>query len=1131
MSHGVSTRFSMMFGLMSVALVALLITTWATVSLAQAPKEAENPANPTGKLPPWQRVLKGDDAMKVAALEKQIWDLEKKGQFAEAVGPAQQALAIRHRVQGEDHWETVNARLAKLTCVRSAALSRKAQSDLATSYMHAETGENLRQKGRNGEAEPLLVDALAVVEQVLGEDYPYTATACNNLALNHGARGRFADAAALSQRAIKIRLRVLGQDHPNTAGSYQNAAAILMMEGKCAEAGPLIRKALGISLRVLGEDHEFTTECYNSLAGSFMKQGKYAEADPLFRKALAINLRDFVANDSADTARLCNNLALNLRAQGKYVEADPLFLKALAINQQALGELHYFTSITYSNRALNFSDQGKYAEAEPMFRKALAIQLRILGEEHTSTARSHNNLGLDLNAQHKYAEAEAMLQKALAIRRHVLGEDHPDTANSYASLAKCFFDQNKYADADPPFRTAIEIDQRVLGENHAQTAVFYTGLAHDLNVRGQYAESEAMAVAAAKSFEAARLGVSFSGVDRAQFAAKGSPLPLLAALQARRRQGRNAWQRWEAGLARGLFDDLAARRGRPLTGDERSRQEDLLGQINRLNNQLAATVGPRANPESLRIRLDGLNSQRLDLQRQLSELDAELVKKYPVAAGMVYTLDRIQAQIPPSAALVGWLDLENRPKAADPRGDHWACVVRRTGAPLWVRVVGTGPNQSWTKADDDRPGQVQKSLSEGSSSDWQATLAELAEQRLGLLEATLQARGDQPPVKHLIILPSPALAGIPIEPLLEARSKRSPDYFVSYAPSGTMFAWIQERRQEDRNKLAQPRSLLALGDPIPPLADQPSGPTPKPPDHGLLVRVVQPDSNAANAGIQPGDVLLSYAGSKLATGDDLQKHLQATDPKSAGIAVTVWRDGKTLDLMHKPGPLGASLDTEPAAEVILAQREGDALLRRTRGSAFTRLPGTRREVQAVAGLFDRNDVLLGSDASEQRLDDLRSHDKLKEFAVIHLATHGKMDDLVPMNSRLLLSQDHLPDPSAASLDQPFYDGTVTAGEVMSTWKLNAELVTLSACQSGLGRSSGGEGYVGFAQALFLAGARRLPGATSLTLLTVNVESSWRPSRASTRGLRRGRGRRIERASRWTKNRDRNMERISSHYGR
>jgi hypothetical protein len=634
--------------------------------------------------------------------------------------------------------------------------------------------------------------------------------------------------------------------------------------------------------------------------------------------------------------------------------------------------------------------------------------------------------------------------------------------------------QGRYAEALPFCERARTIWRRVLGEDHPDTAKSYNNVAANLSAQAHYAEAETNWTVAAAAFDKLRGRIAHAGLDRAGTAARISPLPPLACMLVRRGARGEAWCRYEQNLARGLLDDLSARHTRRISDEDRRREQQLFARLNRLDT-LAETLAarPASNPQQVAAR-EKLTQERIEAQAAWTAFQQHLLDAYGVAEGKVFDLVRIQAQLPVDAALVGWLELQTSPKSADPKGDHWACVVRCTGVPVWIRIEGTGSDWAWTKADDDRPGQVRKILSEGSSSAWHEPLAELAKQRVGPLEAVLQPHGDWPAVTRLIILPSPALAGIPVETLLEARPKESPRYLVSYAPSGTMFAWLRERPREDQGKRAPPRRLLALGDPLPPLTNQPNEPAPRLPDHGLLVRVVHPGSSAAKAGIQTGDVLLAYARTKLANGGDLQKQVQGANPKAAGIAVTVWRDGKTLDLTLKPGPLGVQVETKPAAEAILAQREGDALLRRTRGSAFTRLPGTRREVQAIAALFDQKELFLGSDASEQLLDDLRAHDKLSQFSVIHLAAHGKMDDLIPMNSRLLLSQDRLPDPSAATaMDQPYYDGTLTAGEVLSSWKLHAELVTLSACQSGLGRSSGGEGFVGFAQASFLAGGRSL----------------------------------------------------------
>jgi CHAT domain-containing protein len=44
-------------------------------------------------------------------------------------------------------------------------------------------------------------------------------------------------------------------------------------------------------------------------------------------------------------------------------------------------------------------------------------------------------------------------------------------------------------------------------------------------------------------------------------------------------------------------------------------------------------------------------------------------------------------------------------------------------------------------------------------------------------------------------------------------------------------------------------------------------------------------------------------------------------------------------------------------------------------------------------------------------------------------------------------------------------------EIQRGWELKAELVTLSACETALGREAGGEGFVGFTQALLMSGAR------------------------------------------------------------
>jgi CHAT domain-containing protein len=106
---------------------------------------------------------------------------------------------------------------------------------------------------------------------------------------------------------------------------------------------------------------------------------------------------------------------------------------------------------------------------------------------------------------------------------------------------------------------------------------------------------------------------------------------------------------------------------------------------------------------------------------------------------------------------------------------------------------------------------------------------------------------------------------------------------------------------------------------------------------------------------------------------------------------------------------------------------------------------------------------------------LASQAALGNYRYVHLATHGQVDNVMPLRSAVMLAQDTLPD-EAQRLKlllegQPIPDGRLTAEEVLRQWQLHSDLVTLSACQTALGKYERGEGFVGFAQALILAGSR------------------------------------------------------------
>ncbi|NOZ60255.1 MAG: CHAT domain-containing protein, partial [Calditrichaeota bacterium] len=149
------------------------------------------------------------------------------------------------------------------------------------------------------------------------------------------------------------------------------------------------------------------------------------------------------------------------------------------------------------------------------------------------------------------------------------------------------------------------------------------------------------------------------------------------------------------------------------------------------------------------------------------------------------------------------------------------------------------------------------------------------------------------------------------------------------------------------------------------------------------------------------------------------------------------------------------------ATEMAIQKNGDQgsdlfslLFRSSRGLIFSPLPKTEQEIKSIVKIIQPSVYYLEQDAKEETF-----KQEASKYSIIHLATHCIVDETQPMYSRIVFAQDN--DPSE--------DGFLNTYEVFNL-KLNAGLVNLSACETGLGKLSRGEGIIGLTHAFMYAGA-------------------------------------------------------------
>jgi CHAT domain-containing protein/Tfp pilus assembly protein PilF len=818
----------------------------------------------------------------------------------------------------------------------------------------------------------------------------------------------------------------LGTDFKDSSKDLYNLA-VLYFEAKRSSAQGNYKVSIGkweaivASLeKKLGDIHPVLATSLHNLAQLYARQGQITEATSLYQRSILISRR-LHGEDSVETLPSLLDLSSLYETQGRYGEAYELMAVATNIAETKLGSSHRFTITGLSNLASLHFANGRLREAEKLYLRVVSIRERAFGADHIFVASALNNLALLYSRQGRNKEAADLYRRSLSIAVKVHGENHPDVATIIGNLADLYADQGLYSEAAFGFSRALAIKEKVLGAGNPGSGELLNNYAILRLEQGRHEEARALLL------RSLLISEKSLGLEHPATATRLGNLAVLFLRQDNAADAASLIARLNSSHANWLRRELPLR-------PRDFRQSLLAAQPETINISFALLHQDQA---SVPIALES----RLNLQGLLAEIEQ---RQRLLHGSSIYTRqlgERLSALDRQIASIA--LSPSQRDELRSQR-QQLEEELNRVLPALRIEPVTTSHVEA-----------ALRTLAP------QGLLIEFQKYRPLKRDPSGKSQWGDSRYVALLLHTDGRIDAIPLGPAAPIDQAITMAHDASAANQADAFSlWAKVST--------------------------------------LLFKPLQPQlSGVRELFLSPDSELNRIPFAALPVGEGTSKLL------SDVVQLRILTTGRDLVRLQTLAPAGAS------APVVMANPQFDARGRRSipaSGSAATAsasprqlrsaaqqtgrrqwdpLPATEKEAQVLAPLLNAGKPITGDAASESRALALKSP------RILHIASHGFFDPEQPAEAKQRPAVGQLSgvaNPSPLSEDpllrsgivlaganhpdaDPNDDGHLTAAEVTGMDLRNTELVTLSACETGLGSVRSGEGVYGLQRALTVAGSR------------------------------------------------------------
>ena len=296
--------------------------------------------------------------------------------------------------------------------------------------------------------------------------HPELANSHSNLGNYYLAIGQDRVADKWLTSALRMRRQELPAIHPDLASSYYNMADLRFYQNDFKASFEYAEKAKDVRAQLYPNGHPSLGRSWLQIARYHQAQGRLVEAREAYQSAIQIFRR--FPSQQMDLANWHTRMGNSLEEEGRYAQALSQYDSAYQL-RAGLFVVHSSISESLNDMGNCYANLGDYGNALYIYQEALRVLQESPYQDQLYLSALYENLGTSCRRVGRLEEGLVYLEEAYGIKAKTLGGNDPDLGTSLINLGNAYLDLQEFTEAENYYKKALALAERAFGVGHIST--------------------------------------------------------------------------------------------------------------------------------------------------------------------------------------------------------------------------------------------------------------------------------------------------------------------------------------------------------------------------------------------------------------------------------------------------------------------------------------------------------------------------------------------------------------------------------------------------------------------------------------------------------------------------------------